>query len=155
MSAAHQKEMIEESGRVTRLEGPFAVVAIARSSACEGCAAQGACTVLGKTGLRELRAVNRIDARPGDLVVVQVPASAALKAAAWVYLVPTLLMLATALGVHHWVRRYLEADRADLVAALASLAVVGLFALAVWLWRRRRGPDTRGYPLVVRRGNPA
>ncbi|TNF54856.1 MAG: Fis family transcriptional regulator [Gammaproteobacteria bacterium] len=95
--------MIEEVGRVLALRGDLAEIACERRSACGGCAVNGACGTsllerwLGRRPLH-LLAANTIGARPGDRVVVGVPATALPRAAAVAYLLPLLAMFLGALG---------------------------------------------------------
>lgn len=151
MSSPPAKETHRETGRVVRLEGALAVVSVPKAGACEGCAARGVCHSLSGTDDRELRAVNRIEAAPGDTVELAIPSREGLRAAFWVYLLPTLLMLGVALGAHWLLRDRLTAEGADLAAAGAALGALALFALGAFAWRRQRGPDLARYPVVVRR----
>jgi positive regulator of sigma E activity len=142
---------IRECGQVDRLEGELAIIVVSRAAACAGCAAAGVCHSLGGSDQRELRAVNSIDAQPGDEVEVEIPPTAALRAAVWVYLVPTLLMVATTVAFHFGTRDRLSADRAGLLTATAALMSLGVFIGIALLVRRLRGPDRSRYPLVIRR----
>lgn len=147
-------ESIREIGRIVRTTGTLAVVEIPKASACDSCSASGVCHSLGGSDLRELRAVNRIDADVGDQVEVEVQSRTAIKAAVWVYLVPTLLMLATAIGIHSVAATRLAAQTAQLVTAGATLGSLGLFVLGAWLWRRGRAPNLSSFPVVTRRLAP-
>ncbi|MFH2006839.1 MAG: SoxR reducing system RseC family protein [bacterium] len=142
---------IREIGRVLRTDGELAIIEIPKASACEGCAAAGVCHSLGGSDLRELKAVNGIQAAPGEQVEVEIDAKAALSAAVWIYAVPTLLMVATAILFHRLVAADWNTERAGIATALATLGSLALFVLVVWLWRRLHPPDTSGYPRVVRR----
>jgi len=147
-------ESIREIGRVVRTTGALAVVEIPKAGACDGCAASGVCHSLGGSDLRELRAVNRIDANVGDQVEIEVQARTAILAAVWVYLIPTLLMLATALGIHYITATRLAAETAQLVTAGATLGSLALFVLGAWIWRRGRAPNLSTFPVVTRRLAP-
>lgn len=140
-----------ETGQVARLEGQIAVVTVSKASACEGCPTRRVCHSLSGSDERELRAVNPIGAAPGDRVEIAIPTTAGLRAAVWVYLVPTVLLVVVALGSHRLASLSLGPEAQDLVAAMVSLGALGLFVLCAWLWRRRRGPDYRQYPRVIRR----
>jgi positive regulator of sigma E activity len=145
------EEPLRERGPVVRLEGPLAVVTIHRAEACGHCAASGACHALSGSPIRELRAVNAAQAAVGDLVEVEVGTGAALRAALLTYLVPTLVLLGAALGAHALVAPRLSETAAGAVGAGAGLGALGLYVLAALLWRRRRGPSLRDYPVVIRR----
>lgn len=147
-------DSIHEIGRVVRLTGELAVVEIPKAAACDGCAASGVCHSLGGSDLRELRAVNSIEAHVGDQVEVVVQASTAMKAALWVYLVPTLLMLATALGTHQLAARHWAGQTAQIITALSTLVSLGLFLFIAWIWRRGRSQNLKHFPVVTRRLAP-
>lgn len=140
-----------EFGRVLRLEGPLAVVEVSKSSACEGCAARGVCHSLGGSDARELRAVNHIGAAPGDQVELELLTRHGLRAALWAYGLPTLLFVVAAFGAHQAAGAWLPGADPDVVAALAALGAVGLFALGAWRLGRVRPRDLSRYPTVVRR----
>ena len=144
-------DAIREIGTVIRTEDPIAVVEIPKAGACDGCAASGVCHSLGGSDIRELRAVNTIDAQPGDQVEVEVQTKAALHAALWVYAVPTLLMVGTAIVFHLLVASRWRSSKADLATAGVSLGSLALFVLIVLVWRRLRPPSLRDYPKVIRR----
>lgn len=145
---------IRESGHVLRTDGPVAVIEIHRASACVGCAASGVCHTLGgASDQHELRARNAAGAEPGDLVDVEIPASEALRAAALVYLLPTVLVIVVAVASHTLATRMGVGEPADLISASSALLALCLFALAAW-WRSTRagsGPHLERLPVVVRR----
>jgi sigma-E factor negative regulatory protein RseC len=145
------EDVHSEIGRVSRLEGALAVVSVSKTSACEGCAARGACHTLSGSGERELRAVNQVGAVPGDQVELQIPTRAGLRAAILAYLLPTLLMVFSALAAHWLASPRASARTADLVAAIAALFALALAALGAWLHHLWRGPDLGRYPRLVRK----
>lgn len=83
---------MEQTAVVIEVRGGEAVVRARRASACGGCAGQSACGTLGSWSNRvaEMRVANPVDARVGDVVSVQVPQGALLRAAARLYGVPML-----------------------------------------------------------------
>lgn len=147
-------ESIHQIGHIIRTTGELVVVEIPKAAACDGCAASGVCHSLGGSDLRELRAVNRIDAGVGDQVEVVVQARTAIKAAVWVYLIPTLLMVATAIGFHHLVASRWADETAQMATAGVTLGSLAVFVLVSWLWRRGRAPNLKTYPVVTRRLAP-
>lgn len=147
-------DSIREIGRIVRKNGEVAVVEIPKASACDGCAASGVCHSLGGSDLRELQAVNRIGADVGDQVEVVVQSRTATRAAVWVYLVPTLLMVATAIGFHRVVQNRWPAETAQLATAGVTLGSLVIFVLVAWLRRRGRPPNLKTYPVVTRRLAP-
>jgi len=141
---------IRESGHVVRTEGEVAIVEIHRSAACAGCAASGVCHTLGGSADRhELRARNTARAKPGDLVEVEIPARAALRAAAWVYLLPTALILAIAFASHALATHLGAGPRADLISAAAGLLGLVLLAVVTWWHSTRSAPSLDRLPVVA------
>lgn len=85
---------MDEMGVVIELKGASALVRMAESGGCEGCASGGTCT-LEKEG-RVLEAVNIAGAKPGQHVVVEFPGGAFLRASFVVYMLPVAFLFAGA-----------------------------------------------------------
>lgn len=96
--------MIEETATVVRVESGVAWVSSKSRSACGHCGSGNDCgtaMVAKLFGEREnlLRLDNRLDARPGEQVVIGVSDALLLKASALAYLLPLLFLIAmVALG---------------------------------------------------------
>lgn len=133
--------MIENSARVTRVEGDLAWVRAESPSSCGACGGKGCGSSifvrLLHPGEPEYAVMNPISAEPGEAVVVGIEEGALLRAAVAAYLVPLLLLLGGALLGGVWGEPQ----------AIAG-GVAGLVAAAVWL-RRRRAPPS---PVILRRG---
>ncbi len=150
--------MIEETGVVVLRDGNLADVQTERRSSCGSCSAKAGCGVslldraLGRRPLR-LSALNRIDAEPGDRVVVGIPGGSILSASAAAYLGPVLaLILGGVLG--EWLAQQLAWPATDAISLLGALA--GLTAGLAWLARfshRHRG-DARYQAVVLRLEQP-
>lgn len=82
--------MMRETGVVIKIQKNEALVSVKRKSSCgENCAmCKGVC----KTPSHEALAVNSIDAKVGDVVLVETETKDVLKSAFLVYIVPVLLM---------------------------------------------------------------
>ncbi len=141
--------MIEERARVVAVEGDYAWIE-ARPGACGGCAARTACGTAGlqrwlQRRRRQVRALNRAGARPGDEVLVGLAEGALVRGSLWVYLVP----LAGLIGGGVLASLLLgPGDSPAAVGALAGLAGTGLWSRA--RLRRLHG-DPRFQPVVLRR----
>jgi sigma-E factor negative regulatory protein RseC len=85
----------EEVGMVVAVRGDLAQVTMQRSRVCEGC---GSCCVLVDEDTMLAEARNAVGAKQGDRVVVELPASASIRAAYILYGVPLLAFL-VGLGV--------------------------------------------------------
>ena len=80
--------MATEQGVVIRTVDKIAVVKTKRSEACEGCSSKDSCASKGND--MEVEAVNRIGAKTGDGVVIQIQTRPFLKATFLLYLFPIL-----------------------------------------------------------------
>lgn len=145
--------MIEESGRVIRVEDDHAWVETQRKSVCGSCSASKGCgtSVLGKVlGQRRsyVRVLNPVGAKLGDEVVVGLGERAFVTGSLAVYAIPLLTLLVGAI-VGEWLG--VANDWGDLAAVIGGLS--GLAAGFGWLWlfARRVGADTRYQPVILRR----
>lgn len=124
--------MIETQARVTSVEPGFAWIESERRSGCSHCGSSGSC---GVSSLSKLFGVQRVQMRlpdslgvsPGEDIVIGLSERRLVGAAAMIYMVPLLLMIAAALaGVH------LQQGQ----VAVAMLSLAGLVA-GLWLARCR------------------
>lgn len=146
--------MIEERGRIIAGDGDHVWVETERQSACAGCAANKGCG----TGVisrfysgrfSRVRALNTINARPGDQVVLGLAEDALVRGSLAVYGLPLLtLMLMSLLGSA--VAAELEMRNGD--GLTAAFGVSGVL-LGFWLVRRfgrRIARDSRYQPVILR-----
>ncbi len=94
-------ELLEEQGRITRIEENFAWVEVARKPGCSGCATKNECgtAVLAKTMRSKpvlIKTINVIAANVGDDVIVGIEQKVLMAGSFAVYAIPLLLMLFTA-----------------------------------------------------------
>lgn len=107
---------MKEYGVVLNLENGNAVIGLKRSSACSSC---GACELGSNHAHMQITLENTVDAKPGDTVEIQLPASQFLKASAILYLVPLLsLILGIVLG--YYVGVFLDLN-ADIIGAVTGI----------------------------------
>ncbi len=91
--------MITEEGMVKRTMGSKAWVVTNRSDMCESCSSHGACKVLGGGKEMEVEALNAVQARPGDQVLLTLGDQSLVKLSFLVYMFPILsLIVGAALG---------------------------------------------------------
>jgi len=132
----HHPRVLRQALRVTAVGGGTVEVNVDRAAGCTGCAARAGCAANALAEIAEgaplrlcLPSGSRV--RPGDEVVVEIPAGGFLGAAAFAYLLPPLVLvgsvaLFTALGLPEPV-----------------VAVLGLSAFALSFWPVRRA-EQRG-----------
>ncbi|UCG13150.1 MAG: SoxR reducing system RseC family protein [Deltaproteobacteria bacterium] len=91
--------MITEEGMVRRTMGNKAWVITKRSEMCEACASHGACKTLGGGKEMEVEAINDVQARAGDQVLLTLQDQSLVKLSFLVYMFPILaLIVGAALG---------------------------------------------------------
>lgn len=145
--------MIEERGRVMAVDGQQIRVAVDRQSACGSCKARAAC---GQGLVQSLRPGRQHDVltvcefpvRVGDVVVLGVEESLALRGAVLVYLFPLLALLLAALTAD-WLGLN---EGWSIVSGLAGFAAA-IFCL--YLYNRSLSGRAGLLPLVLRVEPPA
>ncbi len=147
--------MIEQTALVLAVDGELAEVEIRRLSACGDCTAKSGCGsalfagLFGKRRSR-LRVLNRIQARPGERVVIGLQERPFLRAAFALYATPLLAMIGGAL-VGEWLAQRSASATVDIGVLVGGL--LGLIAGFRWLrhFARRSRNDTDYRPVVLRR----
>jgi len=147
--------MIEESARVTKIEGEFAWVEAQRQSTCGQCAAYKGCgtAVLGKVlGRRRtlMRARSLQGVNVGDEVVIGIREGALVRGSLAVYAVPLAGLLAGA-GLGRYLAGRLLSGNMELVSVAAGLT--GLMAGLVWVryFTNQIADDINYQPVILRR----
>lgn len=146
--------MIEQPGRVVRVEGDSAWVETERRSSCGDCSARAGCghALIGETfGRRfnQVRVQNETGVRQGDCVVLGLREDALLKSSFAVYLIPLSGLLLGALG-----GTVLVPGGGDLMALAGGGAgfVAGLWWVRGFGGRAARIAKYR--PVILRRMQP-
>ncbi len=135
---------LHEEGIVVSVSGKVARVRVGRSGACGSCASRGVCNPLGvDEGEMEVEVTNRLDARPGQRVVLAIEERQVLKGALWFYILP----LVTFFAGYGVAVRLGAGDGVAILAAFAGLAAGGL---AVYLRFRTRAASEAYRPQMVR-----
>ncbi len=151
--------MIEQSGRITHLEGRFAWVETQRQSACSSChsgsCGTGTLTRFFAARPHRVRAENGIDAQVGDTVVIGVEEGTMLRGSFLVYLVPLFAMLGGGLLFEALAPQWGNVS-SDGAAALGGLLGLGAgFTWLFWLSHRIAG-DPRWHARILRHaGGPS
>ncbi len=136
--------MLEQNVIVLRTEGDKAWVEARESGACGSCGSNGCSTrrLADLFGRRDhvFPVDNVLEAKPGDYVIIGIPAGALWKSAFRLYGLPLLLMFTGAFAGQH-----MDGD-----PGAVALAVLGLLA-AFWaqkIWRASHAQQ----PVMLRRG---
>lgn len=125
------KEQVRHTGKVVGMNPQMTTVQIVSHSACSECHAAGLC------GMSEYteKAI-QVPTDPyasygiGDEVQVVLKASMGMKAVWIAYFLPLVVLLAVALGL-------IALGVSEVVSGLCGIGAVGLYYLAVWLFRER------------------
>jgi sigma-E factor negative regulatory protein RseC len=133
--------MIEEQAEVVAINGDQLVLQAQTQSACGSCSASQGCgtSLLSKVVGRKFtrfQAINNVNARVGDFVVVGIPEDALLKGSLVMYVVPVFAMMIFAILAD---TSFVESlQHRDLMIAVS--AIMGLLSgslLSRWYFQRR------------------
>lgn len=138
--------MIQEQAMVVALDGDHAVVVGQRQSSCGSCHQEGACATFSFGGGHKevrLRVANRIGARVGDRVLLEMSERHMLRASFLAYIVPVLALfiggfLFRQLGLMAGV----SSQSAETLGGVAG--VVCLMLVFLWLKRHNRQMEAAG-----------
>jgi sigma-E factor negative regulatory protein RseC len=89
-----EKTMATEEGIVKKITGKTASVLVKRSEMCTECSSQGACKTLGGGKDLMVDAINNINAKEGERVLLNIDSSSAIKLTFIVYMLPVIMLLA-------------------------------------------------------------
>ena len=146
--------MIEEQGRVVAVEEGFAWVETQRKSACGSCSVSSGCgtgvvsKVVGQRATR-VRAINEINAKVGDEIIIGLHDQALVRGSLAVYAAPLIAMLLMAL-LGDFVGGELQLDSHEGLTVIFGLAGLGLGFLWVRNFSRRIADDVRYQPVILR-----
>lgn len=137
--------MIEDIGRVVKIDGDRAYVEVERSSACASCGLQEA-EELATGGKVVFEAYNMAGANIGDRVRVQVRTGAYTKASLYIYGIPVLFLVIGAIaGAYAATILKRSSDATSALFAMGGL-VVGFVVLFLL---RKRSNKTEYMPVVA------
>ena len=136
--------MIEDIGKVVRLEGGNAFVEVERTSACARCGLQEVEGLV--AGKPVFMALNSAKANMGEMVKVRVQSVAYLKATAFIYGIPILFLLLGALLGIYLARKFgISSDTLSALLGMAGL-IIGIVILFLF---RKRGTRKEYIPVIV------
>ena len=146
--------MIEERARVIAVENGQLLLEAQTQTACNACAARKGCgtsVLSGWVGRKFTRfhAPNTVNAAVGDEVIVGLAEAAMLKGSVLVYLLPLLVMLASAVLADGLIAA--DAGARDLQVLVAAIAGFGLTLGVSRLVLSSRANRSRLSPVVIRK----
>lgn len=129
-------ELLSHRGLVTeKLDDGTAVVDVSREHACEGCHEKSSCSMQVTNSIK-IRFKNAHDLAEGDMVLITIKKSDFFRSMAWVYGVPLIIMLATAVAFD-------SLGFTQITTATATIA--SIVAYFVLLKIMHEGRDRQGY----------
>lgn len=147
--------MIEETAIVTKCEGDFAWVEAQRKTACGQCQVNKGCgtSVLARVvgnKVSRMRALNPVNARQGDSVIIGLHESALLAGSIALYLVPLVSLLLFAI-TGKVIAEQMMIESVEAVSIL--FAIIGMLISIAWLklFSRRVAKDSRYQPVILKR----
>ena len=136
--------MIEDIGKVIRVEGANAFVEVERTSACAQCGLQEVEELV--TGKPVFMALNTAKATVGEMVRVRVQSVAYLKASVFIYGIPILsLVIGTLLGFYIAGKFGVSSDTMSALFGMSGL-IIGIVILFLF---QKRGTRKEYMPVIV------
>lgn len=120
---------MEHPGIVTAVKSGFVTVQIESTSACAACAAHSKCG-FAESKTKTLDIPTNSSFAIGDRVTVTIDHTRGLLATWWAYVVPAFLLLASVVG-------FSLASFSEPTVILLSLAILGLYILILYLFRKK------------------
>lgn len=137
---------MEEVGIVTKVEGRFARVLVAKKgSVCDSCA-MGTCSVSAHGS--EMNALNLANAKEGQRVKVTLKAYTYLKGSVIVYGIPALCLILGAVVGKELSQKYFPSSDADIISAIFGFSGLALSFLMVRLWGSRAEKKLEYKPVI-------
>ena len=140
--------MPTEKGIVIKADETRAWVKTEKSSACEGCSSRDACGNPDGGREMEVEAINRANAKTGDLVMISFGTAPLIKVYSLVYIFPILALLAGAV-LGQWLSSRLSVDESLMALILGLLFFGGAFFFIKY--RSSRMAQRDDYRPVVQR----
>lgn len=135
---------MREYGTVLERDNDNVIIGIERSSACSRC---GACELGSAHSQMKLSLKNTINAKPGDIVELQLPASQFLRASIILYIIP-LLALILGVVIGYGIGTYLKVN-SEIIGAICGI----LLTLVAYLFIKKMEPkfkkDTKLNPKII------
>jgi len=138
--------MIEDVGKVVKIAGDKAFVEVERSSACAQCGLQEVEELAAGGKKPVFEALNTVKANIGDRVKVRVESVAYMKASAFIYGIPVLLLIIGAIFGAYLAEKLNKSS--DAMSALFSICGLIIGILFLFLFRKR-GTKKEYMPVIV------
>lgn len=144
--------MLEEEGRVVRIEDGYAIIHTERGTSCDGCSAKSSCHTMtdSSSSLMEMRAINSVGAKVGDRVKVAIDSIVLLKSSFLVYVLPLIVMIAGGIIGDNYARKNMPGSDPDLIAGAVGIVSLVISFLLIRLWNKSLEKKKEYQPQVIR-----
>ena len=144
--------MLEEEGKVVRLEEGYAIIHTERGSSCDACSAKSSCHTMSDPGGKtmEMRAINSAGAEVGDKVRVAIDSIVLLRSSFLVYVMPLIVMITGGVLGDSYARNYMPGSDADLVAGATGITCLVISFLLLRLLNKALEGRKEYQPQVIR-----
>lgn len=141
---------MSETAVILSAEGEIAKVQIERSKSCSQC---GACSI-GRGNKMTGQAINKVGAKKGDMVAVELKGSV-VNIAAIVYLLPLVMFFSGYWIFSKFVSKQAAGESAGIIGALLFLVISYFFVVLYDRNARKKGTCLLVIKKILRRGNAA
>ncbi|MEJ2610081.1 MAG: SoxR reducing system RseC family protein [Candidatus Thiodiazotropha sp.] len=151
--------MIEEVATVIRLDQEFAIVETQQHAPCGSCSSEGSCSTTILAGLfkrrnYQLKVLNRVDAKPGEQVIIGLQENILLKISFLTYLFPLISMILVAM-LAAGIANFFDLSAGELPQVTGGLLglISGLILIKKHAQKSRHDPDYQA--VILRHANSA
>lgn len=127
-------EIVEEIGIIERVEGVNAIVALPKSTACDGCSLK-TCKPVGQS--MTIEALNSVHAQVGQTVKISLNSNTYLKGSLIVYGIPGIALVAGAILGREFMSSVFIGQDQDSIAAISGITAYMLSFFLVKIWSNR------------------
>jgi sigma-E factor negative regulatory protein RseC len=144
--------MLEEEGKVVKVEEGYAFIHTERGTSCDGCGAKSYChSMSDKDGnIMEMRTINDMGAKVGDRVKVAIDSIVFLKSSFLVYVLPLIVMITGGLIGDSYARSNMPESDVDLVAGSVGITCLVISFLLIRLWSKRLEKRKEYQPRIIK-----
>lgn len=137
---------MKEIGVIKEISGSTAIVSVQRQSACDSCPGGSICKLVGNEA--QIEAINKANARVGDIVEVKFMPYTYLKGTIFVYGIPALMLIVGAIIGKEILGRFFSNIDPDLLAALTGLSLFILSFFFIKLFSKNLGTKKEYMPVI-------
>jgi len=131
---------MQETGRIIEINGEMAKVEVAQREICHRCPSENFCR-LATGDSRQIEAVNKIGAKPGDIVKIEIGSGRILTGAFIVYILPIVALLAGGV-LTEWF------GGSQNMAIITGMIALGVSFLIIWILNKWIARSRKMIPVI-------